>query len=238
MERAFESLAPLARVHGEDHIDEITRDESGAVTSAVLSWVKAGNRQHKEWDDTILGTLRLGAGRLVAEVNSARRADRVKREIAKRMPETTIHVDTRSSIHLRLLSSGGASAHPVLETTNRRGRHRRNYARSKKTSLVVIGNSGPIRACPRWETKRRARRHAARVDANDWRRCSRGSPVRLKRAERVRHFTSRSFEKNCISRAGVSDATTSCANLAGTQPRGWRVCGLRPNRIEPSNTLT
>jgi SEC-C motif len=91
---AFESLAPLARVHGEDHIDEISRDESGAITGAVLSWVKSGNRQHKDWDNTILGTLRLSAGRLVAEVNSAPRADRVKREIAKRMPRTAVLVDT------------------------------------------------------------------------------------------------------------------------------------------------
>jgi hypothetical protein len=92
--QAFEGLAPLARVHGEDHIDEITHDESGAIISAVLSWVKTGNRQHKDWDTTILGTFRLGAGHLVAEVNSAGRANRVKREIAKRMAGTAILVDT------------------------------------------------------------------------------------------------------------------------------------------------
>ena len=92
--RALESLAPLARVHGEDLIDGITRDESGAVTSAVLSWVKSGNRQHKDWDNTILGTLRLSAGRLVVEVNSARRAARVKREVVKRLARTAILVDT------------------------------------------------------------------------------------------------------------------------------------------------
>lgn len=92
--KAFESLAPLAKVHGEDHIDEVTCDDSGAVASAALSWVKAGNCQHKDWDNTVLGTLRLGADRLVAEVNSARRADRVKREIAKRMAGTATLVDT------------------------------------------------------------------------------------------------------------------------------------------------
>ena len=90
----FEKLAPLARVHGEDHIDEVIRDASGAVTSASLSWIKAGNRQHKHWDNTVLGTLRLDAGRVVADVNSARRADRLKREIAKLLGRTAALLDT------------------------------------------------------------------------------------------------------------------------------------------------
>jgi hypothetical protein len=91
---AFEKLAPLARVHGEDHTDEVIRDTSGAVTSASLSWIKAGNRQHKHWDNTVLGKIRIEAGRLVAEVNSARRADRLKHEIAKRLGRTAALIDT------------------------------------------------------------------------------------------------------------------------------------------------
>jgi hypothetical protein len=91
---AFTKLAPLARVHGEDHSGEVIRDASGAVTSASLSWVKAGNRQHKHWNNTVLGTLRLETGRLAADVNSARRADRLKREIARRLGQTAALIDT------------------------------------------------------------------------------------------------------------------------------------------------
>jgi len=91
---AFEKLAPLAMVHGEDHSDEVVRDASGAVTNAVLSWVKAGNRQHKQWDYTVLGTIRIEAGRVVADVNSARRADRLKREISKRLSRTAALINT------------------------------------------------------------------------------------------------------------------------------------------------
>jgi hypothetical protein len=94
VDEAFDQLAPLARVHGEDHSDEVIRDVSGAVTSARLSWVKAGNRQHKHWNNTVLGTLRLEAGRVVADVNSARRADRLKREIARRLGQTAALIDT------------------------------------------------------------------------------------------------------------------------------------------------
>jgi Antitoxin Xre/MbcA/ParS C-terminal toxin-binding domain len=91
---AFEKLAPLAMVHGEDHSNEVVRDTSGAVTSATLSWVKAGNRQHKQWDNTVLGTIRIEAGRVVADVNSARRADRLKREIGKRLSRTATLINT------------------------------------------------------------------------------------------------------------------------------------------------
>jgi hypothetical protein len=91
---AFEKLAPLAMVHGEDHSDEVVRDASGAVTSATFSWVKAGNRQHKQWDNTVLGTIRIEAGRVVADVNSARRADRLKREISKRLSRTAALINT------------------------------------------------------------------------------------------------------------------------------------------------
>lgn len=91
---AFEKLAPLGRAHGEDHCDEVTRDASGAVTSAGLSWVKAGNRHHKDWNNTVLGTLRLEADRLVAEVNSTRRAGKLKREIAKCLGRTAVLMDT------------------------------------------------------------------------------------------------------------------------------------------------
>ena len=78
----------------EHHIDEIEHDASGAVTSARMSWVKAGNRKIKDWDNTILGTLRLDAGRLVAEVNSARRAAKLTREIAKRLGPTAVLTGT------------------------------------------------------------------------------------------------------------------------------------------------
>ena len=122
--KAFESLAPLAKVHDEDHIDEVARDDSGAIAGAVLSWVKAGNRQHKEWDNTVLGTLRLGAGRLVAEVNSARRADRVQREIAKRMAGTAILVERTVLDPSEVLAerrreraSGKRDDEPLRETT-------------------------------------------------------------------------------------------------------------------------
>ena len=60
---AFEKLASLAMVHDEDHSDEVVRDASGTVSSAELSWVKPGNRQHKDWTNTVLGNHPARGGR-------------------------------------------------------------------------------------------------------------------------------------------------------------------------------
>jgi hypothetical protein len=106
---AFEKLAPLSHVHGDDFVDEIEHDASGAVTSARMSWVKSGNRKLKDWDNTILGTLQLDAGLMVAEVNSTRRATRLKREIAKRLGGAAVLTDTAVVDPSELLGKGPRS---------------------------------------------------------------------------------------------------------------------------------
>jgi hypothetical protein len=87
---AFERVRPLAVLGDDEHVSDMETDESGAMKSVVVSWVKAGNRKHKAWDNTILGTVRLEAGRLTAEVNSARRADRLERELKRRLGKTAV----------------------------------------------------------------------------------------------------------------------------------------------------
>lgn len=82
---AFERLKPLALLDDEDHIDDVATGAEGEVTAAALNWVKAGNRQHRNWSNTILGHLKIERGRLTVEVNSARRADRITKEILKRL---------------------------------------------------------------------------------------------------------------------------------------------------------
>lgn len=82
---AFDCLEPLSRVGDERYVDEETRDATGALTGAIFNWMKAGNRKHEAWDNTILGTLRLTGTRLTVEVNSERRRRRITKEIAKRL---------------------------------------------------------------------------------------------------------------------------------------------------------
>lgn len=63
----------------------------------MLTWLKAGNRKHKDWDNTTLGTLRLDGSRLVIEVNSARRRERIAKEISKRFGSTATLVETTTA---------------------------------------------------------------------------------------------------------------------------------------------
>jgi hypothetical protein len=62
-----------------------------------MSWLKAGNRKHASWDNTILGRLVLEPGLLVAEVNSSKRANRLTREVRKRLGDDARLVDR--SVH-------------------------------------------------------------------------------------------------------------------------------------------
>ena len=171
---AFRRLARLARVRGDDHVDEITHDESGAVTSAVLSWVKAGNRQHKDWDNTILGTLRLEVGRLVVDVNSARRAERVKREIAKCFAGAAVLIDSNVIDPSEALAkrqherASGTRDHEPDETPPElraieNDLARRHWEGWLKTRVPVLA------------TRRHVRRCGQREGVNGWRRCSRNS---------------------------------------------------------------
>ena len=88
---AIDRLRALATLRGEVHIsDEPDEDGAPAVT---LTWLKAGNRKLKDWDNTTLGTLRISGSRLVVSVNSARRRQRIEKEIGKRLGLAATLVD-------------------------------------------------------------------------------------------------------------------------------------------------
>jgi hypothetical protein len=91
---SFTRLLPLATLRGEAHVDDERYDAAGGIEAAVLTWLKAGNRKHKDWDNTTLGTLRLDRSRLVIEVNSARRRERIAKEVSKRFGSTATLVET------------------------------------------------------------------------------------------------------------------------------------------------
>jgi hypothetical protein len=86
---------PLATLGDERHVADEALDAGGALVGATLSWIKSGNRRHKDLDNTVLGTLRVDAQRLVVDVNSARRRKRIEREIAKRLGSGATLVESK-----------------------------------------------------------------------------------------------------------------------------------------------
>lgn len=87
---AVERLTPLAMLRNEAYISDETYDDTGVLRSATLTWIKAGNRKMKDWDNTTLGTLRVNESQLVVEVNSSRRRRRIEKEIAKHLKSATL----------------------------------------------------------------------------------------------------------------------------------------------------
>ncbi len=79
------ALDRLADLGGDFAAPQIERDAAGALLRADISWVRGGNKVHKDWDNTTLGTLRIEGTRLTAEVNSAKRAATLRRLVEQRL---------------------------------------------------------------------------------------------------------------------------------------------------------
>jgi len=72
---AFDALAHLAfQTTRAELLEDATLDADGALTAVQIDWAKAGNSKHEEWTNTILGHIEIDGTRLVAQVNSAKRA--------------------------------------------------------------------------------------------------------------------------------------------------------------------
>lgn len=83
---AFDALEDLAVGASEEELLEGAEfDSTGELVRCEIRWCKPGNPVHKTWDNTTLGTIRVEAKRLTAEVNSAARAERLARIIEERL---------------------------------------------------------------------------------------------------------------------------------------------------------
>ena len=165
---------PLATLRGEAHVDDERYDVAGTVEAAVLTWIKAGNRQHKDWDNTTLGILRLDGSRLVIEVNSARRRKRIAKEISKRFGSTATLVETKTTDIVKDFRTDARAAaksmNPRLCQLSRSELLR--FRRSRQRGCRSIGTRGWTRRCRRSGTGRPARQPRRRKAAGDWRRSS------------------------------------------------------------------
>jgi hypothetical protein len=86
-DEAYAALRALNAGDADDAVllQDAERDEEGRLSDFFLDWTKAGNRVHKDWDNTILGHIEVRGDALTARVNSNRRATRLRREIEKRL---------------------------------------------------------------------------------------------------------------------------------------------------------
>ena len=103
-EKAFQALAALALGRPkEDLLENAEFDQAGKLSSVTFEWLKRGNRKHPTWDNTIMGTIRISANSLVAEVNSARRATLIQTRIEKRLGAMATHRSTLAQTHEEMI---------------------------------------------------------------------------------------------------------------------------------------
>jgi hypothetical protein len=81
---AFDALKHLALDEpDEDLLADATCDSKGKLTGVRFSWKKRGNKMHAGWDNTVLGWIEIDGARLIAEVNSKKRAGAIRKKIEK-----------------------------------------------------------------------------------------------------------------------------------------------------------
>ena len=73
-EETLKCLLPLTLENDPDEfLTWAKKDKSGKIKQIECPWLKKGNRQNKDWDNTILGHITIENGRLILETNSQER---------------------------------------------------------------------------------------------------------------------------------------------------------------------
>jgi Protein of unknown function (DUF2384) len=95
VDATFDALAPLAVGRSrEELLDDAERSPDGKLLGVSFNWIRKGNRRMKSMENTILGSIKISEGRLVAELNSENRAKRLHRQIEKRLGSAAVHEST------------------------------------------------------------------------------------------------------------------------------------------------
>jgi hypothetical protein len=85
-ERAFEALRVLAVGHtAEELLSDAELDEQGRLRSVSFPWLVKGNETHEYWENTILGRISIEGDVLTVDVNSRKRARRIRKRIESRL---------------------------------------------------------------------------------------------------------------------------------------------------------
>src|SRR3989475_12826935 len=85
---AFARLKSLALdASDEELLADAERDAAGQLRAVRLTWLERGNPLHESGENTVLGTVAIDGPRLTIEVNSARRAQRLRDQVEERLRE-------------------------------------------------------------------------------------------------------------------------------------------------------
>ncbi len=104
----FDALASLAwGMTKEELLEEAEQNSDGSLRSIEFAWLKEGNKMHPSWETTVLGHLKIFGKTLLVEVNSAKRAKRIRKEIELRLGSQATHVGTEAESPEQMLKQAG-----------------------------------------------------------------------------------------------------------------------------------
>jgi hypothetical protein len=94
-EVAFDRLKSLSVVESEEELrDEAELDEHGHIIQVAIPWSRKEFKQSKAFDNTILGWIKIEGRQLKIEVNSAQRAEAIRKEVKKRLKKNALYKTT------------------------------------------------------------------------------------------------------------------------------------------------
>ncbi|HUE81592.1 MAG TPA: SEC-C metal-binding domain-containing protein [Pyrinomonadaceae bacterium] len=94
---AFDKLRSLNLLETEKALlADATKNKKGELQTVTFSWTKRGNKKHGSWDNTILGHITIEGEKLIVEVNSEKRSETIRTEIAKRLGNHAVLQDSVS----------------------------------------------------------------------------------------------------------------------------------------------
>jgi hypothetical protein len=113
----FAALKSLAHAATDaELLESVKRDSAGVLTRVRFDWTKAGNRLHKSWSNTVLGSIEITRTRLHCDVNSSERAAELKRLIETRLGAAARYrltkIESVESALARRAAKGGAADVP------------------------------------------------------------------------------------------------------------------------------
>jgi hypothetical protein len=88
---AVDSLATLSlEKDGQSLLETSGVDPQTGLEAFEFAWLRKGNKQHAQWDNTVLGHIAIDADQLTISVNSQERAGAIKRKISRRVGKRAV----------------------------------------------------------------------------------------------------------------------------------------------------
>jgi hypothetical protein len=151
---AFDALASLCHIAPQEELlEEAEFDPEGVLQKIEFEWTKRGNRKIKTWENTILGKLCIEGRSLVATVNSAERAGRLRREIEIRLGLAAVHKSTAtmSQEEMRANTRNVPAPGPEPKKTPEMQQIARDFVQKEleawpRKKLPILGGKTPVQA--------------------------------------------------------------------------------------------